>query len=41
VTMPGEARSWRWFGMLLIAPSVEEDSGEDSAETPEEPEENQ
>ncbi|MCE9507538.1 MAG: polysaccharide deacetylase family protein [Alphaproteobacteria bacterium] len=41
VIMPGEARSWRWFGMLLIAPSVEEDSGEDSAENPEEPEENQ
>ena len=27
---PGEAPNWRWFGMLLTSPAVEEDTREDS-----------
>lgn len=34
----GEPQSWRWFGMLLIAASLEEDPEVDSQEHPENPE---
>jgi peptidoglycan/xylan/chitin deacetylase (PgdA/CDA1 family) len=38
---PGEPLNWRWFGMLLISPSVEEDSTADTSEEGSEDQENQ
>jgi len=35
---PGDLKSWRWFGMLLIVPSMEEDTEEDPGEDRESPE---
>jgi len=38
IVTPGEPRSWRWFGMLFIAPDMEDDSGAVSPEDAEDPE---
>lgn len=34
--IPGEARNWRWLGLLVISPSQEEDAGTDAPENQEE-----
>lgn len=32
--LPGERQNWRWFGMLLTAPGVEEENNTDAAPAP-------
>ncbi|MBI3442130.1 MAG: polysaccharide deacetylase family protein [Proteobacteria bacterium] len=36
--MPGEPRRWRWFGILLIAPTVAEPAADEGSEDTEDPE---